>query len=445
MGKPLTERAIAAAKPRASRYYLREGRGFALQILPSGSKAFVYLFELRKSKGYILLGHYPICSLADARILYNEAHNLVKKGIDPRDTKKATLEQNELAAKEAAREAQAAKDLSRYDFKTLLNEGIPENFIPATVEQLAATWLISYSRENHSTRWQETALSCIKLHVLPALGKTAISDVRHKHALALIQKIAATTPGSARNVMKFCRQMFKYAMRQEWAEVQPFLEITESVPKIAQKSKDRTLDDAEIVQAWNEVSNSASSLVVKRALKLILVTAQRPGEVAQMHRDQIEGRWWTVPGSIAKNGREHRIYLTDQAMEIVGEQKGYIFPSSKAGKTHVWTNSISRAINRGYETEGKQVGARKIKTTKAPYFGMKPWSPHDLRRTARTNMARLGILDEIGEEVINHAKKGILEFYNKYRYDKEKKMALEKWSEFLREVLNGKEIATEHH
>jgi len=138
-------------------------------------------------------------------------------------------------------------------------------------------------------------------------------------------------------------------------------------------------------------------------LKLILVTAQRPGEVAQMHRDQIEGRWWTIPGSIAKNGREHRIYLTDQAMEIVGEQKGYIFPSSKAGKTHVSTNSISRAINRGYETEGKQVGARKIKTTKAPYFGMKPWSPHDLRRTARTNMARLGILDEIGEEVINHA------------------------------------------
>jgi len=69
---------------------------------------------------------------------------------------------------------------------------------------------------------------------------------------------------------------------------------------------------------------------------------------------------------------------------------------------------------------------------------MKPWSPHDLRRTARTNMARVGISDEIGEEVINHIKPGIVGVYNKYRYDKEKQEALQKWEGFLLKILKTK-------
>lgn len=104
--------------------------------------------------------------------------------------------------------------------------------------------------------------------------------------------------------MKFARQMFKYACRQEWAEIQPFIEITASVPKIAPKADDRHLDDDEIVTAWDEIGKTSCSRKIKRALKPILVTAQRPGEVAQMHRDQIKGRWGTIPAEVAqKNGK----------------------------------------------------------------------------------------------------------------------------------------------
>ena len=70
---------------------------------------------------------------------------------------------------------------------------------------------------------------------------------------------------------------------------------------------------------------------------------------------------------------------------------------------------------------------------------MKPWSPHDLRRTARTNMARIGVLDEVGEEVINHMKPGVVGVYNKYRYDEEKKDALQKWEALLLEILATKQ------
>jgi integrase len=259
--------------------------------------------------------------------------------------------------------------------------------------------------------------------------------------VTLIEQIANKVPGSARNAMKFGRQMFKYACRQEWAEIQPFQDITEAVPKVAPKTDDRHLDDEEIVKAWAEIGKSSSSREVKRALKLILVTAQRPGEVAQMHRDQIKGKWWTIPSEVArKNDREHRVYLTDTALELIGDAKGYIFPSERGKQGHISENALSQAINRGYLTDEvvKVVGKNKIKARKEPYFGMKPWSPHDLRRTARTNMARVGVSDEVGEEVMNHIKPGVLGIYNKFRYDNEKKDALQKWEALLLDILAGK-------
>lgn len=443
--KQFTEKFLASIKPQQKKFVVREGRGFALQVLPSGSKSFLYIFELNKQKGYMQLGNYPATSLADARIAYNDAFKLVKKGIDPRDEKKAATEEKAKAAREAVQEAEAAATaathLEKYTFDTLVTEGVPENFVPTTVEQLAGVWFVNYSKENHSERWQGSAVSCIKVHILPNIGQMEIAAVRHKHAVTLIQRIASTVPGSARNTMKFARQMFKYACRQEWADIQPFIEITESVPKIASKADERHLDDDEVVKAWEEISKASSSREIKRALKLILVTAQRPGEVAQMHRNQIKGRWWTIPAEVAgKNEREHRVYLTDTALELIGDGKGYIFPSERGKRGHVSQNALSQAINRGYLSDDvvKVVGNRKIKARKEPYFGMKPWSPHDLRRTARTNMARVGVLDEVGEEVVNHIKPGVVGVYNKYRYDNEKKEALLKWEGLLLEILKNK-------
>jgi len=241
--KQFSDRYIGSLKPRDKKYTVRENRGFAVRVLSSGSKTFIYIFELNKQKGYFHLGTYPSTSPADARIAYNDASKLVKRGIDPREQKKAAAEEKATAAREAAQKAEAeareTAHLENYTLDTLLNDGIPENFVPTTVEQLAAVWFAKFSRVNHVERWQETALSSIRLHILPSIGKRDITAVRHKHAVTLIQQIATEFPGAARNTMKFSRQMYKYACRQEWAEIQPFQEITESVPKIAPRAKDR--------------------------------------------------------------------------------------------------------------------------------------------------------------------------------------------------------------
>ncbi|KAF0219982.1 MAG: integrative proteintic element Gsu56 [Geobacteraceae bacterium] len=436
--KQFTDRFLASIKPQKKKIVIREGRGFAFQVLPSGSKSFLYIFELDKQKGYLQLGNYPTMSLADARIAYNDAYKLIKSGIDPRDQKKAAKEELAKSRKKAEVIAATAVLLEQCTFQSLVDEGIPDGYIPSTVEQLAAVYYVKYSKVNHGFQTQRNFLYHTKSGINSTIGKKLITEVRRKDAIELIQGIASRAPGQAGNVLKAGRQIFEYALQLEWVETQPFLQITKAVPKAGAKKCERALDDDEVLQAWTEISKSPSSDSVKRAIKMILVTAQRSGEVSQMHSEQIKDRWWTIPAKVAKNGREHRVYLTDTALSLIGNRKGYIFPSGKGNIGHVAVNTLSQAINRGYLSDEvvKVVGTRKIKARKEPYFGMPPWSPHDLRRTARTNMPRVGVSDEHAEEVLNHTKPGIIGVYNKYRYDKEKKAALIAWEEFLLTLLN---------
>lgn len=433
--KQFTERFLASIKPQEKKFTVREGRGFALQVLPSGAKSFLYIFEIDKQKGYMKLGNYPAISLADARKAYNDAYNLVKSGIDPREKKKNITEELRKKTEEIATSTNLLK---QYTYQSLLDEGIPDDFVPSTVEQLVAVYYVMYSKENHGFRTQKNFLYAAQSGINMSIGKKLITEVRRKDAIALIQGIASRAPGQSGNVLKAGRQIFEYALQREWVENQPFLQITKAVPKAGANACDRVLDDVEVPHAWTAISKSPSSDSVKRAIKMILVTAQRPGEVSQMHSEQINDGWWTIPAKVAKNGREHRVYLTATALSLIGGRKGHIFPSEKGSSGHVAVNSLAQAISRGYLSDEivKVVGTRKIKARKAPYFGMTPWTPHDLRRTARTNMPRVGVSDEHAEEVLNHAKPGIIGVYNKYRYDNEKKAALIKWEKFLQKLLN---------
>lgn len=436
--KQFTDRYLASIKPQEKKFTVREGRGFALQVMPSGLKSFLFIFELNKQKGYMKIGNYPAMSLSDARKAYNDAYNLVKSGVDPREDKKSALEESRRKAEELA---QSIAALEKNSFELLMEEGIPEDFIPTTVEQLVAVYYVKYSKENHGTKTQRNFLYTIKSGLIPVMGKKLITEIRRRDAITLIQDVASRAPGQSGNVLKAGRQIFEYALLREWVETQPFLQITKAVPKAMANVCDRVLDDNEVPQVWNAISKSPSSDSVKRALKMILVTAQRSGEVAQMHSDQIIDRWWTIPAKVAKNGREHRVYLTDTALSLISDRKGHIFPSQKGKTGHIAVNTIAQAIYRGYsnETSEKVVGANSIKASKAAYFGMTPWSPHDLRRTARTNMPRVGVSDEHAEEILNHTKPGIIGVYNKYRYDNEKKAALLKWETLLLELLSLKQ------
>ncbi|MFZ4858133.1 MAG: site-specific integrase [Desulfuromonadaceae bacterium] len=217
--------------------------------------------------------------------------------------------------------------------------------------------------------------------------------------------------------------MFEYAVDRDYIGNSPFYKMKRVIKTLRNKSRTRFLTEQEIAQVWAGITNGGGTAQTKRALKLILVTTQRPMEVAGLHRREISGDWWTLPAERNLKGiRDHRIFLTATAKELIGDSEGFIFPSPmKDTKTrHITRIAMSQHV------------------TGSKHFGVAPWTPHDLRRTARTHMSRIRIRREYSEAVLNHAKGGMAQVYDQYEFDDEKMEALQAWeTELLRLVIQS--------
>lgn len=88
-------------------------------------------------------------------------------------------------------------------------------------------------------------------------------------------------------------------------------------------------------------------------------------------------------------------------------------------------------------SQSRSVERRGNSQNKRNRLGIDQFTPHDLRRTAATFMAEMGVMDEVIDAVLNHAKQGVIKVYNQYRYDKEKQAALETWGRKLRSIITG--------
>lgn len=161
-----------------------------------------------------------------------------------------------------------------------------------------------------------------------------------------------------------------------------------------------------------------------------------------MHRREINDRWWTIPAERSKNGKAHRVYLTDTALAIIGKAKGFIFPSPRAKHDQaIGAGALHCALRRnikGQEYRRKGKKTYKPKPDDPNRMGLADFTPHDLRRTVATRMAELGIMEEIIDRVLNHSRRGIIRVYNHYAYDREIQGALEVWERKLTGIINGK-------
>ena len=383
MSKQFSDKYLQSIRPEEKKKIVREGRGFALQVMPSGVKTFLYIYTFNGKRRSLALGQYPYLSLAEARLKYNEAYKKLQTGEDPFP------------------ETKRAEDT------------------PVTFGDFAALY-IRWSEANHARAWYKTVKLSLENDVLPAWQDRLIAEIKRRDTITLLEGIAARAPGQAKNVHKVARAVFEYAIDREYLDANPMLKLSKIVPSLKPVVKKRVLSDSEIRKVWHALDQETGDQRVektKAALKLILVTAQRPGEVASMHRSQIDGRWWTLEQT--KNKEPHKVYLTDTALKLIGAGEGFILPSCRAG-------DADQAISR--QTPAKHVASNK-------YFGLPPWTPHDLRRTARTAMARLGVPEEHAEAVLNHKKQGIVKVYNLHQYTNEKKAALLLWEAELLRII----------
>ncbi len=418
-----TDRFLQSIKPPEKEYCIREGHGFTLRVLTSGVKTFQYIYTLDGKRHRMNLGQYPAVTLAEAREKYREAALLVGKGQDPRN------------------QSMSAKPDDLLKIQNLVDS------YKAFVEQHLA---LSTARETWRT---------LDKYIIPAWKERDAREIRRKDAIDLVEPIAASAPGQARGVMKIARAMFNYALDRELVEINPFTRLPAAVPSIKPLSTSRTLSDEEIKIVWNTIHSASppGTDETRRALLLILITAQRPGEVVGMTWSEIDKLWWTIPAERIKtrNHRQesHRVFLAPLALRIIGKNPGYsdyVFPGSAAVGTQ--RNAVFRPLTRqalshmvcDERVGGRSAGNGNKTQTMSEYFGLQRWTPHDLRRTAATKLSELGCPDEIIDAILNHAKKGVIGIYNRNKYDKEKQEWLTIWANYLENIVMQKAISNHY-
>ena len=184
--------------------------------------------------------------------------------------------------------------------------------------------------------------------------------------------------------------------------------------------RDRVLTEDEIRAVW--AGCDAEPGIIADAFRLMLVTAQRRGEVLSMRWQDVDGSWWTIPAELAKNGLAHRVPLSRQALAILERLRKrangpWVFPSP----------TTDRPI------ENPQKAAERLRErSKVADLRL-----HDLRRTAASLMTGMGISRLTVKKILNHAERDVTAVYDRHSYDPEKRTALDAWGRRLEAIVSG--------
>jgi integrase len=354
-------------------------------------------------------------SLGDARTAYGKAYALHQAGTDPGDVERQLRDEHRQAP---------------------------------TVAMLIEEYIEKHAKPT-KRGWIEDKRILDK-DALPTWGDRKAKDIKKRDVVLLLERIVERgSPGSANNNFKIIRKMFRFAVQRDILEHSPCDGVVMPAPL---NRGDRVLTEQEIVTFWNTLDTCHISDEIRRALRLILLTGQRPGEVIGMHSAEIDGSWWTIPVERSKNKRAHRVFLTDTALDLIGDKAGFVFDSPASGRVKadgttkepqaIAVNALALVIRRNtawpiVDAKGKPLFNADGKPAVKNLLGVADFTPHDLRRTAATFMSQLGMLDEVIDAVLNHTKQGIIRTYNLNRYDREKQAALETWERKLQQIITG--------
>jgi integrase len=383
----LTARIVESMKPSGKRVQVfdTDQRGLCLRISESGEKSFSVCYKHCGRMKRLTLGKFPEVGLADARSRAREALNKVANGVDP----------------------QQQKQIER---------------LADTFGELVNTFLEKYADKKRSGREDRRILN---KYLVPQLRHVRAKDVMRAQIRVVLDEIAKDAPIMANRVLASVRKMYNWAIGQDLVEHNPCFKLP--APS-KERRRDRVLSNDELKRVWHALENDKSSTIAD-AFEMRLLTAQRGGEVLSMRWADIDlkTRWWTIPMERSKNKMPHRVWLSTPAMNILKRRKEadgespWVFPGRRKGQPMVETKRVLESIRTA--------------------SGIEEWRGHDLRRTAASNMAAMGIPRFIVGRVLNHAESGVTAVYDRHSYDAEKKDALDKWAAKLMRIVS--ELRTE--
>ncbi len=378
-------------------------------------------------------------SLAEARIELQRLKLLRSQGVCPatqRKEEKLTLKKNK-------------EDSTAITIKTLTLKGVIDLYLTEVIEdrvitdqRTGAKKLIQGSR---TLKGQREARRTLYVDAVAKLGDRPADGLIRKDIVEFIKGIIDRgAQVQAGRVLSELVAAYDYAIGLDYFPenfANPALLAKSSLKqtriKLTCNKRTRVLSDSELKHVLTWLPVSGFSKHHKSILMLALWTGARTGEICSAEWKDInfEKATWHLRGT--KNGTERFVQLSKQCIEHLKKLPSidsmYLFPSFRTGKpiaqkTITEAKWVLRGENRAknYNFQAHQLWPK----------DMEDWNPHDLRRTLRTNLSRLGCPTDIAEAVLGHSKKGIEGTYNLHTYEKECAVWLQKWADYLEHLMD---------
>jgi hypothetical protein len=277
-----TDRFVRTIRPETAAFAVWDTyqRGLVLRIQPTNQRAWKAVYSRGGRPRWYHIGDASAIGLADARRIAAKIMAEVAEGKDP------------VAERRAKR-----------------GEG--------TFAELAERYVEEYAKRKNKS-WQQ-ADALVRKHLLPRWGKLNAKSITRADVRAMMSRIEK--PVLANQVKAAGSAIFSWGIAQELITINPCHKVDGNEVR----SRERVLSDSEVPQFWRAFDSAG--LVRSSALKTILLTGQRPGEVSHMRREHIVDGWWTMPGAPdpktrwlgTKNKQTHRVWLPKAVHDIIAE------------------------------------------------------------------------------------------------------------------------------
>jgi hypothetical protein len=364
---------LSLKKLKPATYWDATTRGFGVRV-GKHAKTWLIVNGSSRTRAKVVIGRYPDLSLSDAR---TEAKRLLSQTPEPK-VQSLTFEEAKLI---------------------FLDEHYRDTALRTKQE---------------ATRHLTNHFSRLNCRSLPSIGD---GDIK-----ACLDKLKKT-PSEQLHSYRIARCFLRWCTRppRRYLKHSP-MEGYE--PPGKDRKGTRILSDLELAAVWRAASEPPYIVV-----RLLILWGTRQGETRALRRiwasagyPSNQDRQMTIPGAWTKNGREHAIPilpLADTVLASLTEEGPYYFPS-RWGDSHLSDGAWSK-IKREVQAKSKT----------------KDWRLRDLRRTFRSNMARLKVPRDLCEVLINHAPPVLDEIYDRYDRLEEKREALQRYEQFLEGLLKS--------
>jgi integrase len=399
---------VARAHRKGNPCLLSDGAGLYLRKQTAEGCSWVLRYRHAGRERWITLGNYPDVSLAKARTEARKQRVLIDAKQDPIALRRAVIEQ----------------ERSRGPFR-----------------ELAEEWFrIEIGRR--MLKHPEVPRRYLDNYLLPEFGRRPLADVHASDVARLLDRVKESAPTAANDLLRYARSVFAFAVRRRLIGGNPAADFT---PRLdaggTERPRQRALTREELAQLFEAIRMSESfggdNLL---AIKLLLALCVRKGELLAATWEEFElesdsdcGPVWHLPASRTKTGAGLDVPLVPEVVRWLRTLKElsagspYVFPQRRR-------DHRQRAPHVGLDTLNVALGRVEHE--------LEAFTLHDLRRTARTQLAALGVRREVAERCLGHRLNGVEGTYDRHDYLDERRAALESWTALLIEAERGERKVT---